>query len=578
MKNFTLKILGLALCAFLFGNVNGQDMIDLTGIDNPDILVDTLPDIPDGAVVMLDATMTYNAGGFAFDKSVIIKSNDPTGMMKPMIDCSTNYNFAEGATIDSLVFMNIEFFYTDFNDKYIVNSNVGNVTIGKFILDGCYIHDLRGVVRMKDSGPGLVDEFTINNCVITMIRDYAILTVDRDDWKVNDIKITNSTISKVRSFLVSRNNSNSVLIENCTLNDVTSTGREMFRWRTSGQDNVNEGITIKNTIWGSGWDEEGGGTAIDGFAGLGETTWTVENTYATNELNFAEGKDTIFALLDNIYGGTASDLWNYPMEGDFNYLDAAFAGIGNAGDPRWAVTTADGGLEWNISDTAYSALGTVDMTKTVAGLTIYAHSGKTVTIDANGKTLDDMTFTSRLKLGGSGDFDDNGQPLGRVLSIDVNGPTNVMVAAMSSSSGEDRILNIAAGSKDNVIAEFPAMGASLTGATYFYDGGPTKLYFYSPSSGVNVYYLKATSSPTAVKEFDIAKSEVNIYPNPTTDKVYVDYNKPIQVALYNIAGSLMKSKMIRSSYDYISVGDLQPGVYLIRSQNDNSFAKKLIKR
>jgi len=41
---------------------------------------------------------------------------------------------------------------------------------------------------------------------------------------------------------------------------------------------------------------------------------------------------------------------------------------------------------------------------------------------------------------------------------------------------------------------------------------------------------------------------------------------------------LLKSKMIQSKYDYISIGDLQPGIYLIRSQNDNSFAKKLIKK
>lgn len=577
MKNFTLKVLSLALFAFIFGNVNGQDMIDLTGIDNANILVDTLPDLTDGSVVMLDAAMTYNAGGYAFDKSVTLKSNDPTGMMMPMIDCASNFNFGDGATVDSIVFMNIEFF-GEFDSRYVLNSNVG-ATIGELKFDGCKIHDLRGVLRMKDAGPGSLNKYTINNCVVTMIRDYGILTVDRDDWMVNNIMIKNSTISKTRAFITNKNNSESFVIEGCTMSEVTTTGQRMFRWRTEGQDNVTNGIMIKNTIWGHAWDEDNtGGYGVDGFDGLGATTWTFENLYVTSDFSFAEGKDTIQGFMDNTYDGTPSDLWSYPYEGDFNYFDAAFAGIGTAGDPRWSVTTADGGLEWNISDTAYSALGTVDMTKTVAGLTIYAHSGKTVTIDANGKTLDDMTFTSRLKLGGSGDFDDNGQPLGRVLSIDVTGPTNVMVAAMSSSSGEDRVLNIAAGSKDNVIAEFPALGAELTGATYYYSGGPTKLYFYSPSSGVNVYYLKAVSSPTAVKEYDVARSEVSIYPNPASDKVYVDFNRPVEVGVYNIAGSLIRAKMIRSNYDYISVSDLQPGVYLIRSLNEDAFARKFIKR
>jgi len=578
MKKFTLKALLLILSVSFIGYVSGQDIIDLTGIDNADILVDTLPDIPDGALVMLDATMTYNAGGYEFNKSVTLKSNDPTGMLMPKIDCSSNYNFADGAAIDSLVFMNIEFFYSDFNDKYILNSDV-SATIGKFILKGCYIHDLRGVLRMKNTGPGTLDYFIIDNCVINMIKDYGILTVDVNDWACNNVMIKNSTISKTQSFIRNKNNTISFVIDHCTFNAVTIPGREMFRWETEGQDNVTEGITIKNTLWGPGWDSDNSGnTAFDGFRGLAETTWNVENTYATNDLEFAEGKDTIKALLENVYNGSSTDLWTYPNDNEFNYFDANFAGIGTAGDPRWSVATEDGGLEWNISDTAYNALGEVDMTKTVAGLTIYAHSGKTITVDANNKTLDDMEFTHRLKFGGSGDFDDNGQPLGRVLSIDVMGNTNITVAAMSSSGSSDRILNIAAGSKDNVIAEFPALGASLTKGVYYYQGGPTKIYFYSPDQGVNVYYLKAASIPTSVKEFDIDRSIVNIYPNPATDKVYVDYNKPIQVAVYNIAGSLLKSKMIRSNYDYISVGDLQPGVYLIRSQNDNTFAKKLIKR
>ncbi len=577
MKNVTLKVLVLVFSVFVIGNVNGQDMIDLTGIDNPNILVDTLPDIPDGAVVMLDATMTYNAGGHAFAQSVTIKSNDPTGMMKPMIDCAANFNFGDGATVDSIVFMGIEFF-GEFDARYVLNSNVG-ATVGKFVFDGCYIHNLRGVLRMKDAGPGSLDNYIINNCQIDSIRDYAIITVDRDDWMVNNIHIKNSTISKTRAFLTSRNNTNTIVIDGCTLNEVTATGQRMFRWRTDGQNNVTEGITIRNTIWGSGWDEESSGsTAIDGFDGLGETTWTVENTYATADLEFAEGKDTIFPLLENVYEGSASTLWDNPFWSEFVFYDPDFAGIGNAGDPRWALTDRAGGLVWNISTPAYNALGEMDMTKTVAGLTIYAHSGKKVTVDANDKTLGDMVFTHRLKFGGSGDFDDNGQPLGRVLSIDVMGNTNITVAAMSSSSGEDRVLNIAAGAKDNVIAEFPALGPELTQATYFYEGGPTKIYLYSPSSGVNVYYLKAAAVATGVDEFDIERAEVNIYPNPANDKVYVDYNKPIQVAVYNIAGSMLKSKMIHSSYDYISVSDLQPGVYLIRSQNDNTFARKFIKR
>ena len=577
MKKFTLKLLVLTCSFALFGYANGQDIIDLTGIDNANILVDTLPDIPNGSIVLLEPGRTYN-GGYAFDKSVTIQSSDPTNEMMPVFLNSSDCNFAADAMIDSLIFKNLEITGAgdNYNNRYVINSNV-SATIGDFIFESCYIHSLRGIFRMKDNGPGSVENYIINDCVIDSIRDYGILTVDMNTWMVNNIIIKNSTIYQCRAFITNKNNSNSCVIENCTINEIPAAGQRLFRWREAGQDNVTEGIVIKNSLWGHGWDETlTGDTSFDGFDGLGSTEWKVENTWATNDLVFQAGKDTIFALLDNVYEGGASDLWNYPYEGDFSFLDEGFAGNGSAGDPRWASASTT--MEWNMSTDAFNALGEIAATTTVEGLTIHAFLDKTVVIDANGKTLDDMEFTHRLKLGGSGGFDDKGLPVSRVLSFDVTGNTTITVAAMSSSSSADRVLNIAVDSMNGTFAEFPAMGASLTKGVYSYLGGPAKILLYSPSSGVNVYYIKAEPLVTAINQVNIEKNEVNVYPNPATDKVYIDYNKPIQVALYNIAGSLLKSKLIQSKYDYISIGDLQPGMYLIRSQNDNAFAKKLIKR
>lgn len=575
MKNFTYGLFLLAVTVFFAGNAQGQAVVDLTGSANANILTDTLPDVPAGAVVLLKPGMTYNAG-YAFDKAVTLQSSEPFNLNLPKIDCTSNFNFADGAKADSIIFKNLEF-VGEYDARYVLNSNVG-ATIGEIRFDGCLIHELRGVLRMKDAGPGTLEKLTFDNCVITRIRDYGVLTVDRNDWVCNNILFKNSTITKTRTFITNKNNSKSVVIQNCSLNEVTAGGQRMFRWREAGQDNVTGGIQVKNTLWGPGWDEDGAGTAIDGFDGLATTTWNFENTWSTNDVNFAAGKDTIKGLFTWNYGGKATDLWAAPATGNLNFKDKGFKARGFAGDPRWSVLTADGGLEWNISDSAYFSLVELDMTKTVAGLTVFANSGKKVAFDPNGKTVDDMTFTHRLKLGGSGDFDEKGQPKGRVLSIDVAGNTNITVAAMSSSSGEDRTLNIAAGGKDNIVAAFPALGPTLTKATYFYKGGPTKLYFYSPSSGVNVYYLKAASVPTSVNEIAFEKAEVNVYPNPATDKIYVDYKKPIEVAVYNIAGVRIKTKLVQSVADYISVSDLQSGVYLIRSANDNTFVRKFIKQ
>lgn len=471
-------------------NPGGEpEIVDLTGIDNPDILADTLVGLISGSTILLEPGRVYNAGGFAFDKSITIQSIEPGNLNRPKIDCSSNFNFGEFATVDSIIFRNLEFF-GEFDARYVLNSDV-SATIGKLMFDGCYLHDLRGVLRMKDAGPGTLDHLVINNCEVTMIRDYGVLTVDRDDWNVNHIILQNSTFSKTRSFLTSRSNSFSLLIDGCTFNETTTTGREMFRWRTDDFDEITEGIAVKNTIWGPGWDEDGvDSTNIIGFDGLDSTTWSFENTYATSDLTFITGSEPITGF-NYTYSGPSSDLWYDVTSSDFNYADTTFNGIGNAGDQRWSIATADGGREWNISADAYKFLGTLNATQKVAGLNIFANPDKSVTIDANNKTVDDMSFTHRLKLGGSGSFDDNGQPLGRVIAIDVKGSTGITVAAMSSSGSSDRILNIAAGHKDSIIAEFPALGASLTKGVYTYEGDATTLYFYSPSSGVNVYYISA---------------------------------------------------------------------------------------
>jgi hypothetical protein len=500
MKKFTLNVLVIVLTFITIGMVNAQDVVDLTAIDNPDILADTLPDLNSGAIVLLKPGMEYNAGGYSFDSSLTLQSSEPSNLILPKINCAADVAFGDGAVIDSLIFRNIEFFGT-YDARYVINSNV-TATVGKLMFDGCYMHDLRGILRMKDTGPGTLDNYVVNNCVITMIRDYGLLTVDVNTWICNNIAIQNSTFSKMRTFITSKNNTTSLLFDGCVLSEVPAAGQRFLRWRETGQDNITDGIMVKNTLWGTGWDETNtGSTAYDGYDGLGETTWTFDNVYATSDLEFAADKDTIKGF-NYTYESLSTDLWMDLAKGNFLFADTTFNGIGNAGDQRWGIGTDDGGVEWNISADAFKALGTIDTTKKVAGLTIFASSAKTVVVDANNKSVDGMDFTHRMKLGGSGDFDANGQPNARVLSVDVMRSSTVTVAAMSSSGSADRILDIAFGHKDSLLAEFPALGASLTKADYVYDGGPTKLYFYSPSSGVNVYYLKVVAIPNTDATLD----------------------------------------------------------------------------
>lgn len=132
--------------------------------------------------------------------------------------------------------------------------------------------------------------------------------------------------------------------------------------------------------------------------------------------------------------------------------------------------------EWNISSDDFNLLGVLEETTEVNGLTIYAHSGKKVEIDSNNKSLDGMDFTHRLKLGGQGDFDENGLPLGRVVSFEVEGSTEITVMGMSSSSGEDRELQLASAHGDSIFATFPALGPEISKGVYVYQGGPSTIF------------------------------------------------------------------------------------------------------
>ncbi|MDA3879244.1 MAG: cadherin-like beta sandwich domain-containing protein, partial [Prolixibacteraceae bacterium] len=182
--------------------------------------------------------------------------------------------------------------------------------------------------------------------------------------------------------------------------------------------------------------------------------------------------------------------------------------------------------EWNISSDNFNALGDIVETTTVDGLTIYASAEKDVTIDDNNKSVDGMDFSFRLKLGGSGSLSD-GVAETRVLAFDVAGNTNISVAAMSSNSDNDRELIVVNATSGDTIGTHAALGAELTMSTFQYEGDATSIYMYSPSSGVNIYYIKvaapqletlAASAGAMTPEFDPEKTayQVNLPAGTTT--------------------------------------------------------------
>ncbi|MBN1820343.1 MAG: DUF5123 domain-containing protein [Prolixibacteraceae bacterium] len=317
--------------------VSGDNVLDLSGIDTVVNLAAVLPDVADGTIVILEGGKTYLAGGYAFDKSISFVAGYSFTPSLPVIDCSTNFNLSDGANVDYVTFKDIHLTAPGgFGSRYVFNIDQSG-TMGEIKFESCVIRTLRGICRMK-GGDGTLDKYTFYDCRIDSIYGYALLSVDKNTWQCNDILLQNSTISKTQYFLVSRNNSNSVVIDGCTINEAPEKGRQLFRWRESGQDDVFNGVTITNTIIGHGWNMTGETDfAIDGFDGMANTNWTIVNSYTTADFTYGVGKDEIPGLPVGNYSGTVEDLWVDPANADFNFKDTGFAGKGDSGDPRWRI-------------------------------------------------------------------------------------------------------------------------------------------------------------------------------------------------------------------------------------------------
>lgn len=155
---------------------------------------------------------------------------------------------------------------------------------------------------------------------------------------------------------------------------------------------------------------------------------------------------------------------------------------------------------WNFSDSDLNGLSTVAAETVVRKLHLLATSEKTMEVKASAKTLDNISFTHCLKLSGSGNADY------RQLFFSVKGDCTIDIYLISSSSADERTLNISAGSFDNVAATVPAL-TDISRQTYHYTGNATTIRLYSANSGINIYAVRVTYSDTSTALFEVQSTD-----------------------------------------------------------------------
>lgn len=302
-------------------------IIDLRGITGrPTVLMDTIPTIAAGATVLLKRGQQYNISTtVSLSKAITIMSgSDLIVPDQALIYFTNNFNFVAGSTIDFIDFKDVTLRSDAYGSRYIFNTTNG-ATVSRVSFEDCKAEIFRGIMRLQ-SGTTVVDNFKVNRCIIDSISNYGILTVDNTTCQANNISITNSTIYKVERVVVSKSNSTSVLIENCSFNEAIATNSYLVAYSTSPTNNVSGGIKVNNCIFGTG---KAGGT-VKGVQSGATTSVEANNNYKTSD--YAGAAPEIPGLLP--YTGTSLTLWQDPINGNFKIKDNAFAGKSSSGDPK----------------------------------------------------------------------------------------------------------------------------------------------------------------------------------------------------------------------------------------------------
>jgi len=179
----------------------------------------------------------------------------------------------------------------------------------------------------------MITNYLVDNCIIDSVAGYGIITIDVATSKCDNITIRNSTFYKVEKIVTSRNNSVSVTIENCTVNEAPLGNSAYYvDYNTSPTNNVTNGININNCIFGVG-KSNAGNTGIRGVRANAATTVNAANNYRTAD-QVSLGNDVPGIITDT---RTVPQLFQDAANGNFKIIATGFPGRSTSGDPRWRI-------------------------------------------------------------------------------------------------------------------------------------------------------------------------------------------------------------------------------------------------
>ena len=320
-------------------------VIDLRDATDPQAVATAVAGASDGAIILVKRGVSFDLPTTALNKSITIRAAYGFGEQKARLYTTTNWNIAGGSTIDHIHFIGLELRGDDYGGDYIFNPSSSDISVNEVVFDDCEIGTFRGIMRIRGTNV-VINNFVIANSVVDSLGSYGIFTTDTDPnasnptARVNNIVLRNSTFNKLQAGITSRNNSQSILIEGCTFANLVQAGSSnyIFRYRGgNGNNDVTNGISIRNSIFGHGWDEAATKVySIRGKEGLPNTSVELINNYSTTDFSFIATYEIAGFPVGN-YASGQDALWTDVANNNFNFKDGGFVGRFDTGDPRWRV-------------------------------------------------------------------------------------------------------------------------------------------------------------------------------------------------------------------------------------------------
>ena len=259
-----------------------------------------------------------------------------------------NFRVAGSSEVGGVVFDKIDFTDTEnkprtdnhYGATYVFNFNQSGGNLGTLKFQDCSIKYKRGICRIQTTAT--IQNVIIDNCVIDSISGYGITNADNSKADIQNVKITNTTVSNAEKICVGTKGlqPNSLVVENCTFVYTIADTKPFFDFKSSNWSAFKDKFVFKNCLIGMAGrnKEELAATGISGWSG--DLQPECSDIYFTSDLLWQpvseEDPTPKAAFPGTTLSSSTADTFKDAASSNFQVITSELGGSKpKPGDPRW---------------------------------------------------------------------------------------------------------------------------------------------------------------------------------------------------------------------------------------------------